>query len=156
MKIAIGTANFNQKYGISNSKIKNLGQFLLTPTKIYATIILSLTKKKLLNGISHITGGGIPENLPRCVPSDFIPYINTSSWEIPILFKYLKDKGSVPEKDFWNTFNLGVGFCLIIDKQFKDAILSICRDYDIDSWEIGKIVRKNDSTISKFLPEILT
>ena len=65
-------------------------------------------------------------------------------------------QGSIPEKDFWNTFNLGVGFCLIIDKKFKDAILSICKDYDIDSWEIGKIVRKNNSTISKFLPEILT
>jgi len=49
-----------------------------------------------------------------------------------------------------------VGFCLIIDKQFKDAILNICKDQDIESWEIGKIVRKNDSTISKFLPEILT
>ena len=54
------------------------------------------------------------------------------------------------------TFNCGVGFCLIIDKQFKDGILSICKDHDIDSWEIGKIVRKNDSKISKFLPEILT
>jgi phosphoribosylformylglycinamidine cyclo-ligase len=49
-----------------------------------------------------------------------------------------------------------VGFCLIIDKQFKDVILSICKEHDIDSWEIGKIVRKNDSTVSKFLPEILT
>ena len=49
-----------------------------------------------------------------------------------------------------------MGFCLIIDKQFKDAILCICKDFDIDSWEIGKIVRKNDSTISKFSPEILT
>jgi len=55
-----------------------------------------------------------------------------------------------------NTFNLGVGFCLIIDKLFIDSILSICKDHDIDSWEIGKIVRKNDSTISKFLPDILT
>ncbi len=109
-----------------------------------------------IKAMSHITGGGIPENLPRCIPSDFIPYINTSSWQIPTLFKFLKEKGSIPEKDFWNTFNLGVGFCLIIDKQFKEAILNICKDHDIDSWEIGKIVRKNDSTISKFLPEILT
>jgi len=109
-----------------------------------------------IKAMSHITGGGIPENLPRCMPSDFIPYINTNSWEIPILFKFLKEKGTIPEKDFWNTFNLGVGFCLIIDKQFKDSILNICKDHDIDSWEIGKIVRKNDSTISKFLPEILT
>ena len=49
-----------------------------------------------------------------------------------------------------------MGFCLIIDKQFKDSILNICKDHDIDSWEIGKIVRKKDSTMSKFLPEILT
>ena len=115
-----------------------------------------LSEEIEIKAMSHITGGGIPENLPRCIPSDFIPYINTSSWEIPILFKFLKEKGSIPEKDFWNTFNLGVGFCLIIDKQFKNPILSICKDHDIDSWEIGKIVRKNDSTISKFLPEILT
>ena len=80
----------------------------------------------------------------------------SSSWQIPTLFKFLKEKGSIPEKDFWNTFNLGVGFCLIIDKQFKDIILNICKEHDLFGWEIGKIVRKNDSTISKFLPEILT
>ena len=102
------------------------------------------------------SAGPTPPKRPITNNSEFIPYINTNSWEIPILFKFLKDKGSIPEKDFWNTFNLGVGFCLIIDKQFKDAILDICKDHDIDSWEIGKIVRKNDSTISKFLPEILT
>ena len=130
---------------------------LLKPTKIYNNVINQMLSENIeIKAMSHITGGGIPENLPRCIPSDFIPYINTSSWQIPTLFKFLKEKGSIPEKDFWNTFNLGVGFCLIIDKQFKDAILSICKDYDIDSWEIGKIVRKNDSTISKFLPEILT
>ena len=106
--------------------------------------------------MSHITGGGIPENLPRCMPSNFIPFINTNSWEIPFLFKFLQEKGNIPEKDFWNTFNLGVGFCLIIDKQFKDAILKICQAHDIYSWEIGKIVKKNNSTINKFLPEILT
>ena len=130
---------------------------LLKPTKIYNNVINQMLSEDIeIKAMSHITGGGIPENLPRCIPSDFIPYINTSSWQIPTLFKFLKEKGSIPEKDFWNTFNLGVGFCLIIDKQFKDAILSICKDHDIDSWEIGKIVRKNDSTISKFLPDILT
>ena len=53
-----------------------------------------------IKAMSHITGWGIPENLPRSMPSNFIPYINTSSWEIPILFKFLKDKGSIPEKIF--------------------------------------------------------
>ena len=130
---------------------------LLKPTKIYNNVINQMLSENIeIKAMSHITGGGIPENLPRCIPSNFIPYINTSSWQIPTLFKFLKEKGSIPEKDFWNTFNLGVGFCLIIDKQFKEAILSICNDHDIDSWEIGKIVRKTDLTISKFLPGILT
>ena len=130
---------------------------LLKPTKIYFQILDQILSHNIeIKGMSHITGGGIPENLPRCMPPDFIPYVDTQSWDIPVLFKFLKDVGQIPEKDFWNTFNLGVGFCLIIDKEFKDAILSICKDHDIDSWEIGKIVRKNDSTISKFLPEILT
>ena len=62
----------------------------------------------------------------------------------------------IPEEDFWNTFNLGVGFCLIVEKKFKNSIINICKDHEIDSWEIGKIVRKNNSTINKFLPEILT
>ncbi len=103
-----------------------------------------------------ITGGGIPENLPRCIPVNFMPYIDTKSWDIPILFKFLKEVGMIPEKDFWNTFNLGVGFCLIIDKQFKNPILNICEAHDIESWEIGKIVQKDNSTNNKFLPEILT
>ena len=62
----------------------------------------------------------------------------------------------IPEKDFWNTFNLGVGFCLIIDKQFKDKIFEICKAFDIESWEIGKLVQKDNSKTSKFLPGILT
>ena len=66
------------------------------------------------------SAGPTPPKRPIGNNSEFIPYINTNSWEIPILFKFLKEKGKIPEKDFWNTFNLGVGFCLIIDKQFKD------------------------------------
>jgi len=130
---------------------------LLKPTKIYNNVIHQILSENIeIKAMSHITGGGIPENLPRCLPSGLIPYINTNSWEIPILFKFLKDKGTIPEKDFWNTFNLGVGFCLIIDKQFKDVILNICKEHEIDSWEIGKIVGKNNSPSSKFLPGILT
>ena len=62
----------------------------------------------------------------------------------------------VPEKDFWNTFNLGIGFCLIIDKKFKNAILNICDSNNIESWESGKIVKKDNLIKNKSLPEILT
>ena len=130
---------------------------LLKPTKIYNNVINQILSENIeIKAMSHITGGGIPENLPRCIPPDFIPFIDTNSWEIPILFKFLKEVGMIPEKDFWNTFNLGVGFCLIIDKQFKNAILSICQANNIDSWVIGKIAKKDYSTNNNFLPEILT
>ena len=105
--------------------------------------------------MSHITGGGIPENLPRSMSSEFIPYIDTKSWNIPVLFKFLKDVGQIPEKDYWNTFNLGVGFCLIIDKKFKDEILKICDANDMRGWVLGKVLKKEKSQENKFLQEIL-
>ncbi len=130
---------------------------VLRPTKIYNNLIRQILSEDIeIKAMSHITGGGIPENLPRCIPADFIPYIDVQSWNIPTLFNFLKEVGMIPEKDFWNTFNLGVGFCLIIDKQFKNAILNICDTNGVDSWVIGKVVKKDDSTINKFLPEILT
>jgi len=135
----------------------NFYKELLKPTKIYNNLIKQiLSENTEIKAMSHITGGGIPENLPRSIPSDFIPYINTKSWEIPVLFNFLKKVGMIPEEDFWNTFNLGVGFCLIIDKKFKNAIFSICEAQSIKSWEIGKIVKKDNSKQNKFLPEILT
>ena len=140
-------------------KANNLNFYneLLKPTHIYNNLINQILSENIeIKAMSHITGGGIPENLPRCIPSDFIPYIDTKSWDIPILFKFLQKVGMIPEKDYWNTFNLGVGFCLIIDKKFKNAIKNICDANDIYSWEIGKIVKKDNQQKNSFLPEILT
>ncbi len=129
---------------------------LLKPTKIYFKIVNQILSQNIeIKGMSHITGGGIPENLPRCMPSGFIPYIDTKSWEIPDLFDFLKDVGQIPEQDFWNTFNLGVGFCLIIDKRYKDEILNICDANEISSWVLGKVLKKDNSKDNTFLPEII-
>ena len=148
----------NQKIDHKFEKIIHLNFYdeLLKPTKIYFKIISKILSQNIeIKAMSHITGGGIPENLPRCMPSDFIPYIDTKSWDIPFLFKFLKDEGQIPEKDFWNTFNLGVGFCLIIDKKFKNDILNICDANNISSWVIGKVLKKDNSKENKFLPEII-
>jgi len=148
----------NQKIDHKFEKIIHLNFYdeLLKPTKIYFKIISKILSQNIeIKAMSHITGGGIPENLPRCMPSDFIPYIDTKSWDIPFLFKFLKDEGQIPEKDFWNTFNLGVGFCLIIDKKFKNDILNICDSNNISSWVIGKVLKKDNSKENKFLPEII-
>ena len=129
---------------------------LLKPTKIYCKVINQILSQNIeIKGMSHITGGGIPENLPRCMPSHFIPYVDKKSWDIPFLFKFLKDFGEIPERDFWKTFNLGVGYCLVVDKQFKDQILNICELNDISSWVLGKVLEKDYSRENKFLPEII-
>ena len=125
---------------------------LLKPTEIYFNLINKMLIEEIeIKGMAHITGGGIPENLPRCMGAEFIPYIDIKSWEVPYIFKFLEDLGQVPYADLWNTFNLGVGFCLVIDKKYKNSIDQICNAHNIKSWEIGKIIRKDDSNSNQVL-----
>ena len=119
---------------------------LLKPTKIYFNLIKEILREDIkIKGMAHITGGGIPENLPRCMGSEFIPYIYEDSWQIPFIFQFLQEMGQIPKTDLWNTFNLGVGFCIVVDKKYMNPILQICNSSNIKSWEIGKIVKKNNS-----------
>ena len=142
--------NIEEKF----EKITNLNFYneLLKPTKIYSNLIKKFLSEKIeIKGMAHITGGGLPENLPRCMPSKFIPHIYRDSWEIPYIFRFFKKFGQIPENDFWNTFNLGVGYCLVIEKKFKDRVLNICASQGISSWEIGKILDKKKSNVNKFI-----
>ena len=128
---------------------------LLKPTTIYFNVINQLLLENIeIKGMAHITGGGLPENLPRCMPSNFIPHIYQDSWEIPFIFKFFQEVGQIPEKDFWNTFNLGVGYCLVVDKKYKNEICRLCELNGFISWEIGKIMNKNESKIDKYLDGI--
>ncbi len=125
---------------------------LLKPTEIYFNLINQILKENIqINGMAHITGGGIPENLPRCMSSEFIPWIDIKSWEVPYMFKFLQKYGQVPYSDLWNTFNLGVGFCLVVDKKYKDSIIQICNSNNVKSWEIGKIIAKDESYSNQIL-----
>ena len=135
-------------------KITNLNFYdeLLKPTNIYSNLINQLLLDNIeIKGMAHITGGGIPENLPRCMSSKFIPHIYRDSWEVPYIFRFFQEVGQIPENDFWNTFNLGVGYCLVIEKKFKDRVLNICASQGISSWEIGKILDKKKSNVNKFI-----
>ncbi len=129
---------------------------LLKPTRIYFNLINKILLNDIeIKGMAHITGGGLPENLPRCIPSDFLAQIETDSWQIPLIFQFLKDLGQIPEEDFWNTFNLGVGYCLVIDEKYKKQIFKICKESGIVSWELGKILKKENYSSKKFLNGIL-
>ncbi len=119
---------------------------LLTPTNIYCQLVKSLRNAAIpLHGMAHITGGGLPENLPRCLPQGLTACVDPSSWDRPELFQWLQSKGNIPERDLWHTFNLGVGFCLIVPKEVVDLVFQICLGQGFKSWPIGVIEQASDS-----------
>lgn len=128
---------------------KSIGEILLTPTKIYVKPILKLLKKIKVKGISHITGGGFYENIPRCIPNGLCAEIEKNKIKILPIFKYIQKIGNIKERDMFNTFNMGVGMCIIVSK--KDAektikILSSCKE---DAYIIGKIIENKEKIIFK-------
>lgn len=118
----------------------SLVEALLTPTVLYAPLVKGLIEEGLLvHGMAHITGGGLPENLPRSLPEGCHAVIDPTSWRRPALFSWLQEKGQIPEQDLWNTFNLGVGFTLVIPPQQLQAVLSLCGSLGYNAWEMGRI-----------------
>jgi phosphoribosylformylglycinamidine cyclo-ligase len=113
---------------------------LLTPTTLYTDLVKGLRAAGApLHGMAHITGGGLPENLPRCLPMGMHAVIEPQGWERPDLFRWLQEAGEVPEEDLWNTFNLGVGFCLVLPSDALDGALRLCRDLGFEAWELGHV-----------------
>ena len=112
---------------------------LLTPTTIYAPLIMYLLRKKRpIHGMAHITGGGIPENLPRCLPEGITVDIDYDSWERPEIFNTIAKAGDISEEEMRKTFNLGIGFCLIVPPDTSiDTEVKIW-GHDLRSWVIGQ------------------
>ena len=112
---------------------------LLTPTTIYAPVIMYLLRKKRpIHGMAHITGGGIPENLPRCLPEGITVDIDYDSWERPEIFNTIAKAGDISEEEMRKTFNLGIGFCLIVPPDTSiDTEVKIW-GHDLRSWVIGQ------------------
>jgi len=113
---------------------------LLTPTLLYGSLVRGLMAAgHPIHSMAHITGGGLPENLPRCLPAGLHASIDPESWERPPLFRWLQDRGEVPEADLWNTFNLGIGFCLVVPPAVLAAVLDTCLTCGHQAWELGQV-----------------
>jgi phosphoribosylformylglycinamidine cyclo-ligase len=113
---------------------------LLEPTRLYASLVRELLAAELpLNAMAHITGGGLPENLPRCLPAGTGAVLDPGSWERPALFRWLQDAGEVPEADLWHTFNLGVGFCLVVPADQLERAIHLCDLAGHVAWPLGEV-----------------
>ena len=126
---------------------KSLGETLLTPTKIYVKPVLALLEAVKVRAISHITGGGFYENIPRSIPEGFGAEIVKSSVKVLPIFDLIAKTGNIPERDMFNTFNMGVGMSVVVAKEDADKAIEILKANGEDAYVIGKIV-KSDAKVT--------
>ena len=117
---------------------------LLVPTTIYARLIQHLLDEVPILGMAHITGGGLPENLPRCLPKHLTVDVDYDAWERPELFNKIQEAGEIAEEEMRNVFNCGIGFCLVVPKEVVEHTQTLIADtpFGMRSWNIGTIKNK--------------
>ena len=142
------------KFDIENADIKtpiaelggkSLGETLLTPTKIYVNAIMGLLDKKVnVRAISHITGGGFYENIPRSIPDGFGAKIDKKAVKVLPIFDLIAKTGNVSERDMFNTFNMGVGMSVVVNKEDAEKAVEILKACGEDAYVMGEIVKSDN------------
>ncbi len=126
---------------------KTIAETLLTPTKIYVKSILELLKQVDVRGISHITGGGFYENIPRSIPKGLTAKIQKSAIKVLPIFDLIAKAGNIPERDMYNTYNMGVGMSVIVPADSAERALNILKANGEDAYVIGTVIKGEDGVI---------
>ncbi len=118
-----------------------LGEVLLTPTQIYVKPVLGARNAGIeIHGMAHITGGGLPENLPRCLPPGKAIQIDVNSWTVPPIFEWISRVGEVSQPEMFNTFNMGIGFVVIVPPHQADQAIQWFESQQISAYQIGEVI----------------
>jgi phosphoribosylformylglycinamidine cyclo-ligase len=126
---------------------KSLGETLLTPTKIYVKPMLALFKDVKVKGVSHITGGGFYENIPRSIPKGLGAKIKKADVKVLPIFDLIAKTGNIPERDMFNTFNMGVGMSVVVAKEDAERAVEILRANGEDAYMLGEIIKSEDGVV---------
>ncbi|MBR4858812.1 MAG: phosphoribosylformylglycinamidine cyclo-ligase [Clostridia bacterium] len=126
---------------------KSVGETLLTPTKIYVKPMLALFEEVTVKAVSHITGGGFYENIPRSIPDGFGAKIDKSALRILPIFDLIAKTGNIPERDMFNTFNMGVGMSIVVAKEDAEKALEVLKANGEDAYIIGEIIKSEDKVV---------
>lgn len=141
-------------FDLENSDIKtpldelggeSLGETLLTPTRIYVKPMLELFKSVKVKAVSHITGGGFYENIPRSLPEGMGAKIERGALKIPPIFDLIARKGNIPERDMFNTFNMGVGMSVVVSEVEAQKALAVLRENGEDAYVMGKVIASGEA-----------
>jgi phosphoribosylformylglycinamidine cyclo-ligase len=130
-----------------------LGELLLEPTRIYAKAVLkalgAYRRKRAIRGMAHITGAGLPGNLPRAFGEHLDAVVDRDAWQVPPLFRFLQQHGGVEESEMWNVFNMGVGYCLIVHPEFVEGVMKKLRKAGERPFVMGKITKGSGRVLLK-------
>ena len=126
---------------------KSIAEALLVPTKIYVKPVLALIEKVDVKGISHITGGGFYENIPRSIPDGLCAKIDKSAVKVLPIFDVIAKWGNIPERDMFNTYNMGVGMSVVVPAEQVETAINTLKANDIDAYVIGEIIEADDKII---------
>ncbi len=124
-----------------------LGEALLTPTVIYVKPVLAAIAAADVHGISHITGGGFYENIPRCVPDGLAARVEKAAVRTPAIFSMLQREGNIPERDMFNTYNMGVGMTVIVSNDTADKALAALKAQGCEAYVLGEIVSGEEKVV---------
>ncbi|MGO1461739.1 MAG: phosphoribosylformylglycinamidine cyclo-ligase [Marinobacter sp.] len=152
--LEVSNADINQPIGDTT-----LANALMAPTRIYVKNLLQLIRQVDISALSHITGGGLPENIPRVLPKGMIAAVDTASWELPPVFQWLKDAGGVASEEMYRTFNCGIGMVICVPQSQKELALDALKVLGEKAWQLGVIERAEDiekDAMVRYAPGLLT
>jgi phosphoribosylformylglycinamidine cyclo-ligase len=132
----VGGLDLRDRHGLD----RPLGEALLEPTRIYARDCLALLDEVEVHAMCHVTGGGLPGNLPRVLPDDLDADVDVTSWAWPAIFGWLAERGPVTDDEMWRTFNCGVGMVAVVPATDVDRALEVLRDRAVPAWRLGEVV----------------
>ena len=134
---------------VPNEKLggKSIAETLLTPTKIYVKSVLALLEQVDVKGISHITGGGFYENIPRSIPDGLCARIDRAAVKVLPIFDLIAETGNIPERDMFNTYNMGVGMSIVVPQAQVDTALEILRAHGETAYVMGRIEKGEEKVI---------
>ena len=136
--LEVSKANLSQPCGE-----QSLGEALLAPTRIYVKSIHALLEQIDIHAMSHITGGGLTENLPRVMPENTRAQINVNSWELPEVFKWLQEQGNIESSEMYRTFNCGIGMVIVVNEEDADTAIEVLNKAGESAFKLGEITSSN-------------
>ena len=136
---------------LNKEEYRSMVELALKPTHLYPNLIMKLVSNFDIHGMAHITGGGLTENIPRSIPENLSASINTGSWVMPEIFKWLQTNGSLKNEDMFRIFNCGIGMVLIVKEDDSIEILEEIKNHNFKCFSIGKLINKqnNNSVVFK-------